>query len=334
MLNENHFYLGGYLYLDTSYKLVNKIYSSAALESGERPTIKVGNQHPSPATVAKYNSSFANTRNKFPTFFSFTNHHARSSNNKFTPNHLAYEKRFMQELWHSNNNQIPNSKTFSNSIFNSTNLNSRNQTAIPFHNVVTNVLNSNNNNNNNNLQQRLAPNANGTIYKQPLIAVADVLNPPMEPPVPNSAFILSPNISATGPMGNCVRFYYNMDGLSCEKLKILAMDLETNENQTLWETSRQTDNEWVKAEISYAHDKMHKLVFDGITKPYDTPERSYRGFVAVDDFSYAFLAEDTATPGMCHGHCTFEGGLCGWTNLAEEGKVKKKKRNENFITCC
>ena len=117
---------------------------------------------------------------------------------------------------------------------------------------------------------------------------------------------------------NCVRFYYNMDGLSCEKLKVLVHDLESSENLTLWETAKQTDGDWVKVEISYAHDKLHKLVFDGITKPFDSPERAYRGYVGIDDFSYAFLGDDTTQAGMCHGHCTFEGGLCGWTNLAEE----------------
>ena len=109
-----------------------------------------------------------------------------------------------------------------------------------------------------------------------------------------------------------------MDGLSSDKLKVLVLDNESDDNQTLWETSKQTDGDWIKVEISYAHDKMHKLVFDGIAKPYDSPERSYRGFIGIDDFSYAFSGEESAATGMCYGHCTFEGGLCSWTNLVEE----------------
>lgn len=296
------------MYLDTSFKLVNKIFSSAALETGERPSIHINDHPPSPAYSAKFNSS---NFNRFLPYDQYPNPNQNPNLNQ-RPNRLTqqvYEKKFMQELWHSNN--IPNSKTYANGHFNSTlqHLNGdRSNQTIPF-NVVSNVLNGN--------FQRVSSNRT-SLYKEPLVAVVDVLPTHTDPEVPNSAFILSPNISATGPMGNCVRFYFNMDGLSCEKLKVLVHDLESAENLTLWETARQTDGDWVKVEISYAHDKLHKLVFDGITKPFDSPERAYRGYVGIDDFSYAFLGDDAAQAGMCHGHCTFEGGLCGWTNLAEE----------------
>jgi hypothetical protein len=39
--------------------------------------------------------------------------------------------------------------------------------------------------------------------------------------------------------------------------------------------------------------------------------RRYRGFVAIDNVALKM--------GMgCRGHCTFEGGFCGWTNDEED----------------
>lgn len=217
--------------MDTSFKLVNKIFSSAALETGERSPIQInGNDHhpPSPAYSAKFNSS------NFGRFSTYNQHYNQANNQHFNqannqpynqannqlhnqannqpysqqPNSRSnrlsqqvYEKKFMQELWHSNN--IPNSKTYPNSIFNSTlqHANSGNQTTIPF-NVVSNVLNGN-------LQQRVSPNrTNERYYKEPLVAVVDVLQTHSDPEVPNSAFILSPNISATGPMVLTISFFF------------------------------------------------------------------------------------------------------------------------------
>jgi len=39
--------------------------------------------------------------------------------------------------------------------------------------------------------------------------------------------------------------------------------------------------------------------------------RRYRGFVAVDNVALKMGME-------CRGHCTFEGGFCGWTNDEED----------------
>ena len=103
------------------------------------------------------------------------------------------------QLWHSNN--IPKSSSFPlNSTLHINNHNN-NQSIIPFNHVVSDVLN-------NNYQQRFSPNRTN-VYKQPLVAVVDVLQQHSESLVPNSASILTPNISATGPSGNCVSALIN-----------------------------------------------------------------------------------------------------------------------------
>lgn len=75
-----------------------------------------------------------------------------------------------------------------------------------------------------------------------------------------------------------------------------------------------------------------QIVLEGIAKDINSPERAYRGYVAIDDFSYSFLDEESA--GMCHGHCTFEGGLCGWTNVPEGDDFdwSQGRGSDNFYT--
>ena len=77
--------------------------------------------------------------------------------------------------------------------------------------------------------------------------------------IPNHAYFLSPNISKTGPVGHCINFYYNIDGLSADKLRILVRDPKTKTNQTLWESRVHTDSKWVKAEIVYTYETYHQV---------------------------------------------------------------------------
>lgn len=51
-----------------------------------------------------------------------------------------------------------------------------------------------------------------------------------------------------------------------------------------------------------------------MAKKLDQPDRAYRGFISVDDVQFQPIGENEEN---CKGHCTFEGGLCGWTNQEE-----------------
>lgn len=50
-----------------------------------------------------------------------------------------------------------------------------------------------------------------------------------------------------------------------------------------------------------------QIVFEGIAKDLPDPFRKFRGYVAVDNVALKSGIE-------CKGHCSFEGGFCGWTN--------------------
>ncbi|KAI1289689.1 hypothetical protein HDE_08307 [Halotydeus destructor] len=77
--------------------------------------------------------------------------------------------------------------------------------------------------------------------------------------IPNKAHLLSPNVSQTGPQGTCLNFYYNMDGLSAEKLRVLVKDMDSDINQTLWETGTETEGKWIRAAIVYAYETSHQV---------------------------------------------------------------------------
>lgn len=77
--------------------------------------------------------------------------------------------------------------------------------------------------------------------------------------VPNTAHLISPNISVTGPKGICLNFYYNLDGLSADKLRILVKGSESESNQTLWESSSESEGKWIKASVAYAYETTHQV---------------------------------------------------------------------------
>ena len=86
--------------------------------------------------------------------------------------------------------------------------------------------------------------------------------------VPNTAQIISTNISVTGPQGNCLTFFYNLDGLSAEKLRIMVKDLEAdfNSNQTLWESSIESEGKWIRASVAYAYETTHQVKKEGLSR--------------------------------------------------------------------
>lgn len=54
-----------------------------------------------------------------------------------------------------------------------------------------------------------------------------------------------------------------------------------------------------------------QIWFEGIPKRAKDPSRRFRGYVALDDIVFDKMEE---AGDNCLGHCTFEGGFCGWTN--------------------
>lgn len=143
----------------------------------------------------------------------------------------------------------------------------------------------------------LTPSLLPQVFSQPLLSVSSI-SVDHNVYVPTSALLMSPNISETGPEGICINFFYATDGLSPEKLRILVRDTETGINQTLWETSVDTEGRWIKAEIAYTYQNIHHVILEGIAKDASEQDRSYRGYIAVDDIQFQPKDE---TQEHCHG---------------------------------
>ncbi|XP_015904973.1 MAM and LDL-receptor class A domain-containing protein 1 [Parasteatoda tepidariorum] len=132
----------------------------------------------------------------------------------------------------------------------------------------------------------------------------------------DSALFISRNLSKTGPMGYCLSFFYIMEGLSADRLIIHLKDMETAENASLWEIREGVEGSWTKGEVAYTYDGNHLIVFEAVTKATNDPARPFRGYIALDDMVF----QKMGSPDLdnCFGHCTFEGGFCGWTNDVED----------------
>ncbi|XP_066995484.2 MAM and LDL-receptor class A domain-containing protein 1 [Anabrus simplex] len=130
--------------------------------------------------------------------------------------------------------------------------------------------------------------------------------------VGQSAFLESPTMGTTGAEGKCVSFSYALDGLSAAGLRVLMHPVSEEGgpaafDRVIWSTKDPTNKKWMEAEVLYTYNNDQQIVFEGIAKESTDAYRKYRGYVAIDNVALK-------AGGECKGHCTFEGGLCGWTN--------------------
>lgn len=143
-----------------------------------------------------------------------------------------------------------------------------------------------------------------------------------EIPVPDNGVLQSPNITNTGPQGVCLSFFYSIEGLSTDSLEVILQDAARPKyNRTLIIFNDVTDTEWRRAEVAYAYSATHRMLLKANAKRLGHVERSFRGYIAIDDIQVRTMEEGGGGGGAaeepCKGHCTFEAGLCGWTNQEE-----------------
>ncbi|XP_022647154.1 MAM and LDL-receptor class A domain-containing protein 1-like isoform X1 [Varroa destructor] len=146
-----------------------------------------------------------------------------------------------------------------------------------------------------------------------------------------SAVLATRNISATGPQGFCISFFYAIEGLSVDRLRVIVMDVNTFENITVWESDDNFDGKWQKGEVAYTYGWPHQIWFEGIPKRAKDPSRRFRGYVALDDIVFDKMEE---AGDNCLGHCTFEGGFCGWTNAdtGDDFNWDQGRGSQSFLT--
>ncbi|CAL8109886.1 unnamed protein product [Orchesella dallaii] len=146
-----------------------------------------------------------------------------------------------------------------------------------------------------------------------------------------SAVLEGPVHPPTSALGGCLSFKYSLDGLSPEKMRVLlhpilqsegryvfdglsqllSRDGDHGQDVVLWETRDSTDGKWRTAEVVYTCRHPHQIYLEGIPREPSQLSRRYRGFIAIDDVMFK-------TADQCPGHCTFDGGLCDWTNEQQD----------------
>lgn len=131
--------------------------------------------------------------------------------------------------------------------------------------------------------------------------------------IPASTTLQSPLITGTRPQGVCFTFYYAISGLSADRLSVTIVEPSSGRTRLLWYSKIESVDEWMRMEILYAHPSDHQLLIEGFAKNASDIEREYRGYIAVDDISFVPMGYDDS----CYGHCTFDGGFCGWRNDEE-----------------
>ncbi|RWS31471.1 MAM domain-containing glycosylphosphatidylinositol anchor protein 2-like protein [Leptotrombidium deliense] len=120
-------------------------------------------------------------------------------------------------------------------------------------------------NNNNKTDTKLSASGGQlSLFKETLISRPDETRTV----IPNVAHLISPNITRGGPQGLCISFFYNIDGLSSDRLRILVRDIQSGENQTVWQSRMHSDGNWIKSEIAYSYNELHQVMFSDQFNPY------------------------------------------------------------------
>ena len=149
-----------------------------------------------------------------------------------------------------------------------------------------------------------------------------------------AALIESPLLTSTGSKGHCVTFWYAISGLSADRLRVLLHPVNLDEDPdnpnfnndvVLATLIDNTLDSWKEAQVLYTYPEEHtvrvreerrrqtvnvvvlQLIFEAIPKSESDQARRYRGYIAVD--SVQFKSGDE-----CKGHCTFDSGLCKFSN--------------------
>lgn len=146
-----------------------------------------------------------------------------------------------------------------------------------------------------------------------------------------SVVLATRNITPTGPQGFCVSFFYALEGLSVDRLKVVIMDAATTANITVWESQDNYDGRWTKGEVAYTYGDVHQIWFEAVPKRRGDPARKFRGYIGLDDILFDRMEE---AGDNCLGHCTFEGGYCGWQNADTDDDFnwEQGRGSQSFLT--
>ncbi|KAG1656283.1 MAM and LDL-receptor class A domain-containing protein 1 [Nymphon striatum] len=118
------------------------------------------------------------------------------------------------------------------------------------------------------------------------------------------AWLMTPKFPPTKAVGRCMKFQYNIKGLSSQSLNIRLFDILKNTSYVVWEKSDTTLGKWKNGQVSFTSGNEYKVVFEAVPNPKNP---LMRGHIAVDNIEI--------TESACPGDCMFDSDVCTWTNV-------------------
>ncbi|XP_069940952.1 MAM and LDL-receptor class A domain-containing protein 2-like isoform X2 [Cherax quadricarinatus] len=120
------------------------------------------------------------------------------------------------------------------------------------------------------------------------------------------AYFRSPTINTTTPEGDCFQFWFYLyfydpsDPVGELGVRLLTTEL----SERIWQHTVDFGNKWQFGQVTLKNDQEFSIILEGVRRT------GNEGAMAWDDLSIV--------RGTCGdpGSCTFENGLCGWTDLS------------------
>ncbi|TNM98369.1 hypothetical protein fugu_014615 [Takifugu bimaculatus] len=131
----------------------------------------------------------------------------------------------------------------------------------------------------------------------------------------SEARLQSPPLPPSSPYCQ-ILFHFHISTRSAGSLRVLMQQAEGSE-AILWSRSDSTLSNWTPENLPIGlHQQPYRIWFSGVSKAEVT---SGTRIIAVDDISFLNCEKSSKVPALQTYDCSFEDGLCGWTQGAEDG---------------
>lgn len=115
----------------------------------------------------------------------------------------------------------------------------------------------------------------------------------------------------------CMRFWTHMYGNGIGSLRVLIINTQDQNEETIWEISGEAGNLWYQGQVPISSSKAFKIAFEGEVG------NNNLGDIALDDISIIQGPCPSApqVAGNNLGDCTFEVDECGWVSPGNRDRV-------------
>nr|XP_020490862.1 MAM and LDL-receptor class A domain-containing protein 1-like isoform X1 [Labrus bergylta] len=115
-----------------------------------------------------------------------------------------------------------------------------------------------------------------------------------------------------------MKFHFHISAENAGSLRVLMQQAEGSE-AILWSRSHNTESHWTPEQLPLGlHQRPYKVWFSALNEETQADSTSGDHSVAVDDISFVNCEESYQPPALSTNGCSFEHGLCGWFQGADD----------------